>query len=328
MEVRLLPDEQTEDRSEQAPVPSDRSRKIHIFFLHTGESWCDPFVEQLRSIQILDVRTIQSFQDLDVGTGNLYCDLVLWNPEARLPFLRHVLQEIRSVFPGASLIHLLTRYSQEHLLQGVRDGVLDCLSLENVEEALHRIEKVHGAGIFSRQRERVVTNFTKKLEFLMELPTDLEWIGPMANRLSMELRSLGLIAPGQYYNLYLAIYESLINALEHGNLGITYSEKTRLLAENRYLDRLRELCQLPEHRHKKIIVECQVDDGWSVLSIQDEGNGFSVEELEEKLNFEKTDTHGRGLFLIHRVINRVSFNETGNKIFLHIKRPDPFQEAV
>jgi len=89
--------------------------------------------------------------------------------------------------------------------------------------------------------------------------------------------------------------ELLINAVEHGNLGISYAEKSRLLAEERWAEEVEHRLQSPEHTAQ--MVEVVLDKGPDILTvtITDQGQGF---DWQQYLQFDPArafDLHGRGI---------------------------------
>lgn len=86
----------------------------------------------------------------------------------------------------------------------------------------------------------------------------------------------------------LCIYEMITNALLHGNRGDT---------------------------SKKVIVFYQITLFAATISVLDEGEGFNYNDIPNPLLPEnRIKDHGRGLFLIRRYLDEVTFNERGNRI--------------
>ncbi|MFC7047720.1 ATP-binding protein [Emcibacter nanhaiensis] len=75
----------------------------------------------------------------------------------------------------------------------------------------------------------------------------------------------------------LGLFELLANAIEHGNLGITFDEKRRFLETGTYREELDRRMALPENRDKFVEVEFELTNNEVVFRITDQGNGFDVE---------------------------------------------------
>src|SRR6187402_1800633 len=48
----------------------------------------------------------------------------------------------------------------------------------------------------------------------------------------------------------LIISELMYNAIEHGNLGISFEEKSLLIEQDIFLEEVERRLQMPEHKHK------------------------------------------------------------------------------
>ena len=100
--------------------------------------------------------------------------------------------------------------------------------------------------------------------------------------------------PADVFAIRLALDEAVANAIEHGN------------------------------RHdpeKKVQLSAEISGERILVSIQDEGPGFSFDSIRDPTLEENLEIpQGRGLFLIKNFMTRVWHNESGNIIYME-KRP-------
>ena len=75
----------------------------------------------------------------------------------------------------------------------------------------------------------------------------------------------------------LGLFELLANAIEHGNLGITFDEKRQLLENGTFREELDRRMQLIENKDKFVEVTFEMTDNEVVFQITDQGDGFDVE---------------------------------------------------
>lgn len=116
-------------------------------------------------------------------------------------------------------------------------------------------------------------------------------------------KTLSLVSPTPD-KVVVGLQELLINAVEHGNLGITYADKTRLMMESSWLDEIKKRQSSAVHRHKTVEVRLQRTPEKVVIAIEDQGQGF---DWQRYLDFDPErafDPHGRGIALA----NKVSFS--------------------
>ena len=122
--------------------------------------------------------------------------------------------------------------------------------------------------------------------------------------------------PGQ---VVTGLSELLINALEHGNLGISYQDKTELLATHRWKGEVQARQQLPENRDKCVAVTAQRLPGLIRFEIQDEGPGFDWETFLAPNPTRLLDNHGRGIFMARMdSFDTLQYQGNGNRVVAEV----------
>jgi serine/threonine-protein kinase RsbW len=72
---------------------------------------------------------------------------------------------------------------------------------------------------------------------------------------------------------------------------------------------------------RRVTVELEVAEQQIVLAVSDEGVGFDPAGVPELADHECHEAlRGRGLFMIRRLAERVTFNERGNTIWMTLPR--------
>jgi CRP-like cAMP-binding protein len=131
-----------------------------------------------------------------------------------------------------------------------------------------------------------------------------------ANRLDGESRAF----------LRLSLYEMLLNAIEHGNCGITYAEKSECLDRGGSIEELiAQRCRNPRIACRQVTFEYAITPESSQFFIADEGCGFDWRALEdptEDANLARP--HGRGILMTRAVTQNMRFNEKGNEVRFEI----------
>ena len=125
------------------------------------------------------------------------------------------------------------------------------------------------------------------------LPSDIKLMHPLLEYLLDRVAQLG-VAEADNTHLFIALDEAFVNAVKHGNKF----DPTKLV----YISA--ELCATEAR-----------------FTIEDQGDGFDVHSIPDPLdpaNLFKTS--GRGVLLIHNIMDEVQYNERGNRVTL-VKRP-------
>jgi CheY-like chemotaxis protein/anti-sigma regulatory factor (Ser/Thr protein kinase) len=113
----------------------------------------------------------------------------------------------------------------------------------------------------------------------------------------------------------LGLTELIINAVEHGNLGITYEEKSRLNAEGGWESEVANRLVSPAYKDKYATVEFNRSDNEITLVITDQGKGFDWREFMKVSPERAFDSHGRGIALANSIsFKKIEYLNSGNKV--------------
>jgi CheY-like chemotaxis protein/anti-sigma regulatory factor (Ser/Thr protein kinase) len=116
-------------------------------------------------------------------------------------------------------------------------------------------------------------------------------------------------------NTVVGLTELIVNAVEHGNLGISYEEKTELNALGRWYDELDRRLALPEHAGKSVDVAFERDDNEIRITIRDDGPGFDFRQYLDPDPGRVFDTHGRGIVIARRLsFDDLEYRGSGNEV--------------
>lgn len=113
--------------------------------------------------------------------------------------------------------------------------------------------------------------------------------------------------------------ELLMNAVEHGNLGVTYEEKSALNLENAWEAEVERRLSMAEYKDKKAIVNYQRKDNEIRVVIKDEGSGFDWKEYMQLSPQRVTHTHGRGIASSKKHFTRLEYLGIGNEVMIVIE---------
>jgi hypothetical protein len=111
----------------------------------------------------------------------------------------------------------------------------------------------------------------------------------------------------------VGISELLINAIEHGNLGIDSEEKAILQHNNNWLSEIERRLALPEYQHKYAEVEFTRTDTEIHLKVTDQGKGFDWQQYHAPTD--PFSTHGRGILMAKKLVfKRLEYSGIGNVV--------------
>jgi len=145
----------------------------------------------------------------------------------------------------------------------------------------------------------------------------LTTVNNVVNRLTRDL--LKFYDVPQVKQISLALTEIIVNAIEHGNLHISFTDKNEAKNNDNYFNLLRERLQLSENKNKKVRITYILNDTLIKYIITDEGNGFNHINYSNRSFNELNDSlmqNGRGLMIAENIFTSLNFNEKGNEVTL------------
>lgn len=112
---------------------------------------------------------------------------------------------------------------------------------------------------------------------------------------------------------HLGLMELMLNAIEHGNLEISYEEKSRLIAEDRLHAEIEQRLSLPPYAHKTATIKFEHHQEKLLFTITDEGKGFDWAPYLEMSIERMMDNHGRGIAMSRSIsFNTLEYRGKGN----------------
>ncbi len=113
----------------------------------------------------------------------------------------------------------------------------------------------------------------------------------------------------------LGLSEMLLNAIEHGNLGIGYTKKGALIGKGHWEAEMKRRIELPQYADKRVKVHYEKRPTEIRLSILDEGEGFDWRSYLTLDLGRATDNHGRGIAMSKTIsFDQIKYSDKGNEI--------------
>ncbi len=142
---------------------------------------------------------------------------------------------------------------------------------------------------FIDQKE-IVQNLREKIEF--EIPSVISVMHAILDYLIKRVEKIGVVN-AESSNLFVALDEAFVNAVKHGNKF---------------------------DAAKMVRISAEVSAVEARFTIEDEGEGFDVNGIPDPTDPENLfKISGRGVLIIHNVMDEVRYNERGNRLEM-IKR--------
>ncbi len=262
------------------------------------------------------------FEVVEAVNGKIAWDILAKDPHFDLVVTDHRMPEMEGLDlavrmrndPRLKKIPVIMQTSAtepEEVLKGIRAGVYYYLAKPYEEEILLGI--VRSAVQERRQKSQIEERMTRQYE-AMSVIVNAE----MHVRTLAEVENLSLLLGSICTRPELAasgFFELLLNAVEHGNLGVGFRNKNKLLSSGTWEQEVRRLIALPENLSKKVIVTFKHTGHMIEVVIQDEGAGFDWRPYLEIDPARATQINGRGIAKAALLsFDRVEFMGSGNTV--------------
>lgn len=231
------------------------------------------------------------------------------------------------------------------------DSVGIILVVPDVEEVIELYQGFNIAYFLNdheldRNLGRVITILDEKRDFLnydgiikkitvlsgdLSLETDLLLIQYYSSLFSNYLFKEGFVDRNKKYSVKLTLEELLTNAMEHGNAGITYDEKTSLQERGIAVqDFVEERMLQNPWKGRKVTLSYGISPVSSRFTITDQGAGFDTSKLPTRSDMIATIdlSHGRGIFLSMNSADTLAYNSRGNSVSVEFSHNGKAERTV
>lgn len=119
------------------------------------------------------------------------------------------------------------------------------------------------------------------------------------------------------------LLELVINAVEHGNLGLSYADKSALLLEERWEQEVERRLALPEYRERLVELRFKREADGIHFTLSDQGDGFDWRGYLDFSPERAFDLHGRGIAMARKLsFDSVEYQGNGNTVLACIRTPE------
>jgi DNA-binding response OmpR family regulator len=200
---------------------------------------------------------------------------------------------------------------RDHILEGIRAG------------AYYYLTKPYDVDMLRSVVRTAVADHQAYREMQLQLKKGFDTLrmlekATFAFRTVEEARDLGALLANTCPDpsaTVIGLTELMVNAVEHGNLGITYEDKSKLYATGGWSDEVQRRLTLPENASKRAEVSFERADGQLRFTSRDQGRGFDWQTYLQIDPQRAFDTHGRGIAMANRLsFSHIEYRGSGNEV--------------
>lgn len=196
-------------------------------------------------------------------------------------------EQVREGLAAGAYYYLTKPFEPDALVTIVRSALNDRLERRALE-----LEVSQQAG---------TVNLLRKAEFRLRTLDEVRMLAGFASRCAP--------SPG---GVVMGLSELLINAIEHGNLGITYAEKMALKRQDRWHEEIERRLAQAQYASRYATLHIERTDTAVIYTVTDQGGGF---DWKPYLDFDPSrafDPNGRGIAMARQLaFSSLRFEDSG-----------------
>jgi CheY-like chemotaxis protein len=207
-----------------------------------------------------------------------------------LDFLKRMKRETR--FAGIPVIMQTAASSPDQVRQGLEAGAYYYLTKPYEPEALITIVR---ASLEDQRGRNQLLERVSNQEDAQRLLTEVEYRFVTLDDVAALVPVLAAICPVSEAAAP-GLADLMVNAVEHGNLGLTYKEKAQLRWDGDWEGEIHRRLALPEYQGRSATVRAKrLPDSAVEFTITDQGEGFDWEKFLQFDPDRAFDPNGRGI---------------------------------
>jgi anti-sigma regulatory factor (Ser/Thr protein kinase) len=237
--------------------------------------------------------------------------------DAPIGFIRKLKQD----HPDVPLLAIVDEAHQPLTVELLQAGTYACLGLPlQVAEFAYNVSK-----IIANSTETYNPFAMKYEERILIMPNDFTLVMQVAKNL---VDSTLPVNEKNRYHIILGLSEIINNAIEHGNLGITFEEKSDALKASRFYPLAIERSHKDPYKDRVVTIRSRVFPTLRRIEyfVADQGSGFdwrSLPDPKDKSNL--LNRNGRGIMMARYAFDEMIYNETGNEVTLVVNLDVPYR---
>lgn len=224
-----------------------------------------------------------------------------------------LLENIKRIKPETIVIMLTAFNSEDYVVEAMKLGANNYLKKPVLKNNLISLLRKYSSVLHSRKSAKKIQGFIKRHNFSLDFKSNIEIIPSIVNYLITEVE--GVFPEEVLLDIKLGLGELLLNAVEHGNLDISFIEKSHAVQNDQLQQLYYERLGDPEFYRRKVFIDFSMTPEYSEWVITDEGDGFDPDSIPNPISEDGIlRLHGRGIFICKFQFDELEYLENGNKV--------------
>lgn len=233
---------------------------------------------------------------------------VLMEGMSGLELLNHVHRQPRKV----PVIVVSGQDTRDAAIAALKNGAANYIPKNSLSTLLgETVRQVLDAASEEKNYQRLIAT-ADEMRFHFKLNNDLSLIRPLISKIQQMALGMSVLTNEDCTRLGIAMDEAIVNAICHGNLELSQDDMSyvrRHLHAKCPIEVVEERRKLAPYDSRFVYVACLLTHEGVKVSVRDDGKGFVLSSVDQ-------EQLGRGVTLIQNLVDKATFNETGNEITL------------
>jgi CheY-like chemotaxis protein len=230
-----------------------------------------------------------------------------------------LVEEVCARYPGIPVILMTADGSEDIAVRALQRGAASYVPKRDLARSL--VETVRSVLSVRENDDESPLSVRAQASMRWDLGNDLGEVTAVVRLLEMRLARVDLVDESSRIQISVALREAIVNAMLHGNLGLSSALKeSDVEAHDKLAEERRK--ESP-YRERRVRVAVKETPEAVTYVVSDDGPGFdlaTVPDPTDPANLERTS--GRGLFLIRTFMDDVTHSDGGRTITM-VKRARP-----
>ena len=209
------------------------------------------------------------------------------------------------------------KVSKEDILEGLKAGAYYYLTKPFTSDILHSVVKTAVKDRGNNKALLASLNVTKSSVKLLKNAhfefRSLEDVRAVSSLVACACAEADKVAMG--------LSELMVNAIEHGNLGIGYDQKSELRKKDLWESEIDKRLELPENKDTFASIDVLNNGGNVEYTITDQGEGFDWSDYLDFNTERVMDNHGRGIAMANKLyFSKLEYQGKGNIVTVMVEK--------
>lgn len=212
--------------------------------------------------------------------------------------------------PNILINILLDQNDKDTLFQAMSFGINNYLVFPIITEDLCNYLKLCGLIIQTRNKKAQAPQPQTSTTKTIIADNTIENVPEIVNSL-VELCNQNF----DKNEIRIGLEELIINAIEHGNLNISFAEKNQAIFNGTFEELVQERKSNNLYKDKKITISFHQEPNYDEWQIEDEGNGFDPSEIPTFTKLSQIQQlHGRGILISRFQFDEIEYKNEGRLV--------------